>query len=179
MSYFSYQLLQTFATLPLNRDTGNTFSRSLDITSLKKNLLLWDCSIRLKHLLTLRPLKKCLDKHPAKLRLRESWKRWSNFYTSADNRTFHVSFLFVTDILYGGGKTLSNLATLLIITRSFQPCWRILANWSQSKIEKTVEVSIIWANHISKLNISLRVLSAIWKMHTGSFLVCVRNPFGP
>ena len=66
MSYFSYQLLQTFATLLLNRDIGNTFSRSLDITSLKKNLLLWDYSIRLTHLITLRQLKKFLDKHQAR-----------------------------------------------------------------------------------------------------------------
>ena len=42
-------------------------------------------------------------------------------------------------------KSRSNLASLLTLRRPFQLCWRIFANRSQSKVDKTVEGSE-WAN---------------------------------
>ena len=42
------------------------------------------------------------------------------------------------------------------IRRSLQPCWRTFANWSQSKVENAVEVSVgVSCTNLTRLNILL------------------------
>ena len=61
-------------------------------------------------------------------------------------------------------KSLSNLAILLVLSRSFKPCWRIFPNWSQlnlscsqSRIEKIVEWCIRWCTHMSSHKVVVKV----------------------
>ena len=77
--------------------------------------------------------------------------------------------------------SLSNLAILLILRRSFQWCRRIFPNWSIKKVEKTVKRSIVSKKKIKYRVFSYDVTAAILVFRdneSAAMLVSQTNPLG-
>ena len=59
-------------------------------------------------------------------------------------------------------KSLSNFATLLILKRSFQPCWWIFSNGSRSKVEVDPEILLPWWHDVTLLYAAARLRCEIF-----------------